>query len=391
MRRNILLLALSQAMMIVGTSLLISTSALVGLSLAPQPSLATVPLGLQFLAMMLSTFPASFLMKHHGRRVGFMTGALIGVVGAVLSSYALFAGQFWLFCLGGMLLGIFHGFGQFYRFAAADVANADYRSRAISWVLAGGILAAFIGPNLARFTREAFSVPFAGSYLALIGVYLLSLTLSTLLTIPPPGAEERAKGGRSLAQIAAQPAFIVAALGGMIGYGVMNLIMTSTPLAMAAVAHPFESAALVIQWHIVGMFLPSFFTGHLIKRFGVLNIMAAGALLLSACVAVNFSGTGLWQFWLALVLLGLGWNFLYIGATTLLTETYRPEEKAKTQALNDCLVFATVTLTAFSAGALQHRFGWQAVNTGVLPFIAMTLLATLWLRLRLRVRRTAVA
>jgi MFS family permease len=359
--------------------MMIITSALVGQQLA-DPTLATIPLGLQFLGMMSSTFPASMLMKRSGRRLGFLIGAAIGIAGACLSTYAIFAGSFVLFNMGSLLLGIFNGFGQFYRFAAADVATADYRSRAISLVLAGGVVAAFIGPNLARLTRDSMPVTFAGSYAAIIVIHLLALSMIATLHIARPSAEERREQGRPLLEVALQPVYIVAVLSGMIGYGVMNLVMTATPLAMDFYQHPFSDTAFVIQWHILGMFVPSFFTGHLIKRFGVLNIMSLGGIVLIGCVLANFAGTGVWHFWLALLLLGIGWNFLFIGATNLITETYRPAEKAKAQALNDFLVFGTVTATAFTSGTLQHLFGWRIVNAGVIPLIVLVLLTTLWLR-----------
>ena len=382
MKRNVLLLALCQALLMTGTSLLITTSALVGQGLALDASLATLPLGLQFLMTMLVTFPASLLMKRVGRRAGFMLGASAGILGAVLCAYAILTASFELFCVGSLALGVFNGFGQFYRFAAADTASDAYRSRAISLVLAGGVIAAFTGPNLAAWTRDSLASPFAGSYAALIGVYLLSLTLLSLLRIPPPSPQEQHGSSRPLGEILRQPTLVVAVLGGMISYGVMNLVMTATPLAMRVYDHSFADTALVIQWHILGMFAPSFFTGHLIRRFGTLNMMLCGGLLLGACVAINFTGTGLLNFWLALLSLGVGWNFLFIGATNLLTETYRPAEKAKTQALNDFLVFGAMTLTAMSSGAVHHRFGWEVVNAGVIPLILLTLAATAWLRLR---------
>jgi MFS family permease len=379
MKRNVFLLAICQALLVTATSMMIITSALVGQQLA-SPALATIPLGLQFLGMMASTFPASLLMKRIGRRLGFIIGAVIGISGAGLSTYAIFAGSFMLFNIGSLLLGIFTGFGQVYRFAAADVATADYRSRAISLVLAGGVVAAFIGPNLARLTRDSMPVTFAGSYAAIIVIHLLALSMIATLHIARPSAEERREQGRPLLEVALQPVYIVAVLSGMIGYGVMNLVMTATPLAMDFYQHPFSDTAFVIQWHILGMFVPSFYTGHLIKRFGVFNIMTVGAIVLIGCVLVNFAGTGVWHFWLALLLLGIGWNFLFIGATNLITETYRPAEKAKAQALNDFLVFGTVTATAFTAGTLQHLFGWRTVNAGVIPLIVLVLLTTLWLR-----------
>ena len=382
MRRNVLLLALCQALLMTAGSGFITSATLVGQSLASDAIYASLPVGLKFLANMLFTFPASLLMKRIGRRGGFLLGAASGILGAALCSYGILQGSFLLFCIGAFLIGGANSFGQFYRFAAADAASENFRSRAISYVMAGGVIAAFSGPNLAVFSRDLLPVSFAGFYAAVVGVFLVSATLLSLLTIPPPSAAERATGGRPLGEIARQPAFVVAVLGGIVAYAVMNLLMTATPLAMDLHAHPFENTALVIQWHVVGMFAPAFVTGHLIRYLGVLAVMALGALLLLACVAVNLSGVALGHFWTGLLLLGVGWNFLYIGGTTLLTETYTPPEKAKTQALNDFLVFSTVTCTAFASGALHSLYGWHTLNTSVVPAIAAVLLAVSWLALR---------
>ena len=385
MKRNVLLLAACQAMLMTGGALLIATSALVGFRLATDKALATLPLAMQMLASMLTTIPASLLMQRYGRRAGFLLGSTIGISGAGLATYAIVSSSFMLFVLGAALSGMFAGFGNYYRFAAADVATADYRSTAISYVMAGGVIAAFIGPNLAHWTSAWLAAPFAGSYLALAAILLLSFATQLFLDIPRP-AHETIGSGRTLGAIARQPVFVVAAIGGMLGYGIMALVMTATPLAMHDHHYVFGDTAFVIKWHVLGMFAPSFFTGHLIRRFGVLQVMLAGSLLSAVCIGVNLTGTSLSHFWLALFLLGVGWNFLFIGATTLLTETYAPEEKAKTQALNDFMVFSTVTVAVLSAGSLQHHLGWRAVNYGVMPLIAVTMIAVVWL---LRQRRSA--
>ena len=387
MKKNVLLLSAAQAMMMTGGSLLIATSALVGFQLAPDKALATMPLAVQMLAGMLTSIPASLLMQRIGRRAGFLLGSVIGMGGAALTTYAIVSGSFALFALGTFLIGIFQGFGNYYRFAAADIATVDYRGTAISYVMAGGVVAALIGPNLAHWTSAWFTAPFAGSYLSLVGIYALSFATLLFIAIPRPSAESL-HGGRALSQIVRQPVFVVAALGGMLGYGIMALVMTATPLAMQDHHHAFGDTAFVIEWHVLGMFAPSFFTGHLIKRFGVLQVMLAGGVLSAACVAVNLTGTSVSHFWLGLLLLGVGWNFMFIGATTLLTEAYAPAEKAKTQALNDFLVFSTVTASVLSAGSLQHYLGWRAVNYGVVPLIALSVIAVLWLLWR---RRTAAA
>lgn len=392
MYRNVLLLALCQALLMTTTSLLITTSALVGRALTPDPALTTLPLALQFLCTMLATFPASLLMRRVGRRRGFMTGAAIGIAGAVLCTAAILNSAFVAFCVGAMMLGTASGFGQFYRFAAADAADEAHRSRAISWVLAGGVLAAFIGPNLAAWARDAMAVPYAGSYASLIAVTALALLVASALRIPPPGAEESAGGGRPLSEIVAQPSFVVALTCGMVSYAVMNLVMTATPLAMVDCGLSFSDTALGIQWHVLAMFGPSFVTGTLIRRFGLLRVMAVGAGLLVLCVVINLNGVTRMHFWTALIMLGVGWNFMYVGATTLLTETYRPAEKAKVQALNDCMVFGSVTLTALSAGALHAHLGWEAINMGVVPAIVLAIATLAWLgRLRRRALSVPVA
>lgn len=385
-RRNVTVLALCQGLVNIGTSTMIAEAALVGHMLASDKTLATVPLAAQQLAVMLTTFPASLLMQRIGRRWGFSIGAGFGIAGATMATIAVFQGSFWLFCLGAALTGIHNGFALFYRFAAVDGAGEAWRAKAISYVLAGGVIAAVIGPEMAKATKDLFApVVFAGSFAALIGVAILAFCLLQFIDIPRPSEAERHGPQRPLAEIMRQPAFAVAALGGMVAYGGMNFIMTATPLAMVACGHGFDSAALVIQWHVLAMFGPSFVTGHIIKRLGVLNVMTAGAGLMAVCVAINLAGVGLVNFWGALVLLGLGWNLLFVGATTLLTETYRPSEKAKVQAVNDFLVFGTVTLASFSAGAAHHILGWESINYGVVPLLALSAMATLWLAHRRRV------
>lgn len=389
MKRNVGLLAACQALMMTANVLLITTSALVGQRLAVQQglpeSLATLPLAAQFLATMLTTIPASLLMKQVGRRAGFSLGSGVGLTGAILATYAITQGSFTLFVLATALFGVNNGFGTYFRFAAADSATPDYRAAAIAYVMAGGVVAALLGTNLANGTRELLhSAPFAGSYLVLVGLYALSLLAITFIRIAPLDLALRRQSGRPLRQIVAQKSFIVAVTAAMLGYGVMSLVMTATPLAMHAHAHSFSSTAFVIEWHVLGMFAPSFFTGHLIRRFGVANVMLTGALLNGLTVAINLAGTGEIHFWAALFLLGVGWNFLYVGGTTLLTQTYDEQEKAKVQALNDFLVFTTATSAILAAGVLQHLFGWRAVNLSVVPLIIAMLAAVIWLKRRHR-------
>jgi predicted MFS family arabinose efflux permease len=371
-----------QALLLTCNSLLIATSALVGLSLAPQPELSTVPLAVQFLAVMLVTYPASMLMRRFGRRAGLVLGALLGTLGGAACTMAIVEGHFALFCLGSAFMGTFSAFGQYFRFAAADAAPPQQRGRAIALVMAGGVLAAFLGPNLARFTRESVAgAAFAGSYFSIIALSLACAAVLGLVRIPRPDLAAGGQGRSALALLA-QPVFIVAVAAAVVAYGSMNLVMTSTPLAMDLAGFAFDDTANVIQWHVVGMFAPSFFTGHLIERIGILRIMMAGALLMLACVGVNHAGTEVAHFWTALVLLGIGWNFLFVGATTLLTHSYRPAEKARAQGLNDLVVFSTVALSALVSGAAQAALGFSMVNLITVPGLVLVMGALLWLQRR---------
>lgn len=379
--RNVWLLATCQALSMSCQSLLMTITAIVGGSLADDPALATLPLAIQFLAMMLATVPASLIMKHRGRRFGFTLGALIGLVGAGLGMEAVYRADFLLLCAAGFCFGVFAAGAMYYRFAAADTASEAFKPKAISLVLAGGVVAGILGPELAKHTRELFApVMFAGAYASIAVLMLLSMAILQAVRIPLPKREAEGGGGRPLRAIAAQPAFLVAVLCGMVGYGAMNLIMVSTPPAMLACDHPFETAAFVIQLHVLGMYAPSFFTGSLIQRFGIHRILGLGALLILACVAINLTGVEVEQFGGALLLLGLGWNFLFVGGSTLLTRTYRPEEKAKVQAANDLCVFTTVAVTAFSSGAIHEALGWQALNLAVVLPLVLVLVAVVRLR-----------
>ncbi len=385
-QRNVPLLAIAQALMMSGNSMLVTTAALVGALLAEDKSLATLPLAAQFIATMLASIPAALLMGKIGRKNAFLLATLFGMTGGVLATTAILWQKFLLFIAAALLIGTFNAFGNYYRFTAADAVEQEHKSRAISLVLAGGVVAAFIGPNMANLTRDWIGgVSFAGSYAALIGLYALTFLVLIFLQLPMQAnnaLHDAPHRGRPLRTIVVQPRFIVALLSGMFGYGVMSLVMTATPLAMHHHAHPFSDTSFVIQWHILGMFAPSFITGHLIRLFGLLNIMLTGSLFGVACVLINLNGNTLWHFWTALVLLGIGWNFMFVGATTLLTETYTQEEKTKAQALNDFSVFTTVAIASLSAGSLQHHYGWQTVNLGVLPLLLIILLANFWLRIK---------
>ena len=381
-RKNVILLALSLALAMSGATMIMSVSALAGHMLAVDKSLATVPLALQMAFVMATTVPASMLMRRIGRRAGFIVGQGIGLTAGVICITAIHQGSFVLFAVGSALFGSHNAFWQYYRFAAAETADAAFRSRAISLVMSGGVIAAICGPELAKFSRDLLApFTFAGSY-AIIGMLCVAaVALLSFIDIPKPGARDLKETGRPLKEIARQPLFVVAVLSAMVGYGVMALVMTATPIAMMVSGHEFDDSAFVIQWHALGMFAPSFFTGHLIQRFGALNIILVGAVMNLACVGVNLSGVGVLQFWGGLVLLGIGWNFMFIGGTSLLTETYHPAERAKVQAFNDFLVFGLVTVGSFSSGVMLSTFGWEAVNYAVIAPVLVAFTATVWLRL----------
>ncbi len=389
-RRNVIILAVCQGLMMIATTTMIAEAALVGHRLAHDKLWATLPAAAMQIGVMVTMFPASLLMQSIGRRPGFTIGAGFGIAGAAVSFLGVTESSFWTFSLGTFLMGCYNGFAQFYRFAAADVAESGWRARAISYVLAGGVIAALVGPELAKSTKDIFpDHVFAGSFAALAAVGLLAAALLQFLDIPRLPADQAQQAGRPFGEIARQPVFLVAILGGIVGYAGMTFIMTATPLAMVGHQHHFDAAASVIQWHVFAMFAPSFITGHLIHRIGVLGVMQIGAALLLACAQINAAGTTYGYFWVALVLLGLGWNFLYISATTLLTEAYRPGERAVTQAANDCLVFGSVTIASLSSGAVLHAFDWDMVNAAVVPFALVTLGATFWLQRR-RAAQSAV-
>jgi MFS family permease len=382
-RRNISLLAFCQAMMMTGNSLLVATSALVGMALATNKGLATLPLALQFLATMLTTIPASMLMRRIGRRAGFMMGCTIGLFGAVTAALAIRQHSFLLFCLGTVLLGSFNGFAVFYRFAATECVEVLWRGRAISYVLAGGVVAAFLGPNLANWSREwGGNAEFAGSYAMLVCLYLLSMAALVWLRIGTPTLADQHKPARPLRVIALQPGYAVAVIGGMIGYAMMAFLMSATPLAMAHRQFGFGDTAIVIQWHVLAMFAPSFLSGPLIDRFGAPRLMFAGGLLLLATIAVNLLGEAFWHFWSALFLLGVAWNFLFVGATTLVAASYRESERAKAQALNDFLVLTVVSLATLSSGWMLQQVNWIGLNLLALPFAFVALAAVGYLLLR---------
>ncbi len=388
-KRNVFILSVCMALANSAVTLQVTLGGLVGHILAEDKALATLPVTFVVGGTALTTIPASMLMRRVGRKLGFMLGCLIAITGSLVAATGVHTASFWLFCFGAFIFGGSSAFVQLYRFAAADIAPQEAKGRAISWVMTGGLVSAFLGPEIAKHTRDLLSPHlFLASYLAAAALPVLVLAILTTVTIPPPTVSELKERGRPLSEIVRQPTFLVAAIAGMFGYGVMNLLMTATPLAMQLCAHPFAAAATVIQWHVFGMFFPSFFTGNLIARFGALRIIITGTLLNLVCITVALSGIDVMNFQVALLLLGIGWNFMYIGGTALLTEVYRPAERNKTQALNDFLVFGTVALASLGSGKMLYHWGWDFVPLSALPFILMAGLAALWLVLQ---RRRAIA
>ena len=386
MKRTIALLTVCQALMMTSQTMVVTSSALVGFALAPDPSLATLPYALQFIAVMTITYFASLLMGRIGRKRGFLLASMVGCVGASVATGGIVAGSFWFFCLGSFLFGVFFAFSQYYRFAAAEIATDDYRSRAISYVLAGGVVAGFAGPWIASSTRLVVAgAEFAGGYAVMLVLYLASALILGFIRFPDEASAQAASAApRPLATVARQPSYLVALLASVVAYGSMNLVMAATPLAMQARSFSTEEISFVISCHVLGMFAPAFVTGHLIRWFGVLNVMLWGALLLAVCVVVNLQGETTANFWISLTLLGIGWNFLFTGGTTLLTTTYRPSEKARAQGLNDFVVYTVISFTAVGSGGFHAWFGWQAINVGVTPFLVIAAALVIWLRVRER-------
>jgi MFS family permease len=377
--RNVLLLACCQAMLLLNAVTLISISALAGYALAENKALATLPSMTYVIGAAIATFPASLWMKRVGRRWGFLTGAAFGLAGSALASYAVSSAMLPLLCAGTLLLGVYNAFGQYYRFAAADAASTDFRAKAISYVLAGGLVGGIVGPQISTYSRGLWQPTYSASYASLFLFCLAAMAIISFLRIPNAAESVSHEPVRPLAAIVKQPVFVVAATVSALGYAVMNLLMTATPLAMGFCGHPYSAAAGVIAAHAVSMYAPSFFTGSLIKRFGVLRVMGAGVVSQLACVAVGLSGQRVANFWWALVLLGVGWNFMYIGGTSLLTEAYRPAEKAKAQGLNEITIFTVQALSAFSSGVLVNTRGWEVLNYVGLALIAIPAAALVWL------------
>ncbi len=384
MRLNVALLSTCQAFMFIANSVFIASAALIGAALVDNLAYATVPVSLVFIFGMGFAMPASMLMKYIGRRAGFQIGCATGCSGALVCGYAAIEHSFVFFCIGIALIGIHNAFAAFYRFAAVDVSTESYRSRAVSYVLAGSVVAAFIGPNMANLTRNMIdNAMFAGSYFSLAVCYALAFVVISFLQVPNESKSENLGPSRPLGVIVRQPVFVISVISATVGYGVMNLLMTSTPLAMQAREFGFMYTAQVIQWHIVAMFAPSFFTGHLIRKFGDLNIILAGlAALLCGIAAGLLLADTVMMFAVALMLIGIGWNFTYLGGTTLLTMAYDPAEKAKSQGFNDLCVFSVVSITAVLSGVLHHVWGWYVLcAVTAVPVLSVLALAG-WMRFR---------
>ena len=379
--RNINILTMAQAVGGAAPPIVISLGGIIGTVLAPDPSLATFPVSLYNVGVAIGTLPAAWVMRRFGRREGYIFGAMIGICGGLLAATAITAGLFLLFCLAIMTVGLYGSYIQSFRFAAADTADGDMKAKAISRVMIGGLAAAIIGPQVAIWTVDAVpGHPYVASFIGLSALALITLLLVSRLKIPRPVAVT-ISGGRPLSEIARSPRFIMAAATGVVSYALMAFIMTATPLAMVACGHSVGQATLGIQWHVLAMFGPSFVTGRLIARFGKETIAATGLALIAACSAIALSGLGLTHFWLALILLGVGWNFGFIGATAMITDCHTPEERGKVQGLNDFLVFGSTATASFLAGALVHiDNGWSMMNWLVFPAVALVLVPLVFSR-----------
>ena len=384
MNRNLWLLTLCQGLFLTNNVTFIAINGLVGLSLAPLGWMATLPVMGYVVGGALSTGLVARTQSRYGRRTSFQLGLAVAFGSALLCTYATYSRNFWLLCAATMVAGYYNANANLYRFAAAELAAPAWREKAISLVLAGGLIGAVLGPNMAVRTRGLLPVPFAGAYLALAAIALASMVVMRFIRFPPAPVRHASQSGRPLAQIVRQPVFVIAAASGALAYGVMNLLMAATPIAMQMCSLPFSDAALVLEWHVIGMFAPGFVTGHLIRRFGALPIMLIGLVLNVACVAVALSGIELRHFLVALFVLGVGWNFLFTGSTTLSLTTFTDVERNRAQGFLNLCVFATLAVTSFSSGALVTTRGWQLLNFGSLLPLALIAGALVWLALAQR-------
>ena len=386
--RNTALLVAAQSLGGASAPIVISLGGIVGQMLAADPTLSTLPVSLYNLGLALSTIPAALLMRRSGRRIAYVIGAALGCAAGLVAAMGILAQDFMLFCIGTAMAGFYGACVQSYRFAATDATPPAWRAQAISRVMIGGLIAAVIGPQLVIWTRDSMpAAPFAGSFFGQAALALLAIPLLAQLRMPAPAAPTAAAIGntRSLWEIARTPKFVTAVAAGVVSFGLMSFIMTASPMAMIGCGHTVGEAALGIQWHVLAMFVPSFFTGRLITRFGQYRITALGLGLIAASGLMALSGLALTQFWGSLVLLGVGWNFGFIGATAMLTDCYRPPERAKVQALNDFLVFGTVAAASFSSGRLLNTSGWDTINTLIFPLVTAVLMLLMWQARRERI------
>jgi MFS family permease len=387
-QRNVFILAICQMLSGSGRTLIAATSPLIALGIAPNAALATLPITFMILGTAFTTIPASFLMRRIGRRWGFFVGGFLGAFGGVASVGGLYLSNFWLFALGNMFFGVFAAFSHYYRFAATDVAPENFKGKAISFVLVGGVAGAFVGPELAKIGIDLFtSIKFFGTYVFLIGLTGLSSLVVLAVDIPNLTAAEKSESGRPILEIMRTPTFIVAALVATIAQAVMNFLMTATPLAMRQAEHMFGDTALVIEWHSFAMFAPGFVTGSLIKHFGTTPLIFAGLTIQLLATGVALSGDGMAEFWTSLFLVGLGWNFAFVSASTLLTSVHSPSERAKVQGINNFIIFGFVAFSSLMSGAIHHFFGWQWVNLVAIPLILIAVLAASWFALNERARK----
>jgi MFS family permease len=385
MNKNLLLLSIAQGLFLTNNVTFIAINGLVGLSLAPVPWMATLPVMGYVVGGALSTGLVAKSQQRFGRKGSFLLGLLVALLSAGIGAWAVLHSSFLLLVVATVVAGYYSANGQLYRFAAAELCAPDYREKAVSLVMAGGLMGAIIGPNLAMYTKNWLEFPFAGAYVALAGIAVLSMVVMSSIEFPPVVAKKASDHtGRPLREIMRQPVFFIATLSAALGYGVMNLLMAATPLAMQVCGLSFEDTAWVLQWHVIGMFAPGFITGHLIKRFGVLNIMGVGVLLNIGCIGIALSGVDIHQFLLALFLLGVGWNFLFTGSTTLSMQAYTPQEKDKAQAAINFCVFTTMAFTSFASGALVTTQGWTWLNWGSLTPVVITACGLLFLKLRFK-------
>lgn len=378
-RRNIAVLTAAQSLGGASPPIVMSLGGLVGQQLAADPAWVTFPVSLFGVGLALGAPPAAFVMRRHGRRNGYLLGALFGVASGLVAAFGIFTASFWIFCLGAFTAGLYGAYVQSYRFAAADGADGDLKAQAISWVMVGGLVAAVVGPQLVIWTRDTVpGTPYVGSFISQAALALLVIPVLLLLRSPPAIGQAGPSGGRSLGQILRAPRFMLAVATGVVSYGLMAFVMTAAPVAMVNIGHSVNSAALAIQWHLLAMFAPSFFTGRLMARFGKERVAAVGMVLIAVAAVVALSGVAVENFWLSLMIMGLGWNFSFIGATAMVTDCHSVEERSKAQGANDFFVFGATAVVSFMAGAILNTAGWQAINWLLFPPVALILAPLLW-------------